>query len=510
VIHVPAPGDVIADKYRLDRQIGKGSAGIVFEATHEIIGRRVAVKWLYPQLAQNATVATRFLQEARAANAVDHPNVVEIYDAGKFEDSLYLVLELLVGEPFSAYLERGAPSTVDLVRTLIPALRGVSAAHERGVVHRDLKPDNIFICRPRRGRSGGAKVLDFGISKLRTADAVGKLTGAGTFLGSPYYMAPEQIADSSTVDARADVYSAGVMLYEGLAGCLPFEGNTLPELFFKITNEKPRPPSVLNIDVSNELEAVVLRAMAPNPDERYPSMRALGEALEPFADGVVFETLDDGLDEVLGVGLQSQARPLPPVGSRTDQEVEELQSATTQISAELDDELRDSGAPMPGDRTERHTSMDLTPPPGSLEPVTGDALADRTAAEMPPASALPQPPPPPPPASRAMAAIRGEAPRDLEASPTKPIISTVGLEQRDGSQTTDPDVGQVPRRPNISTARTVELDRPESFANYVPPPARSQTPEPLSKSKHGINWVVVIGACVVISVATAVAVAYLR
>jgi len=493
VIHVPAPGDVIADKYRLDRQIGKGSAGIVFEATHEIIGRRVAVKWLYPQLAQNATVATRFLQEARAANAVDHPNVVEIYDAGKWDDSLYLVLELLVGEPFSAYLERGAPSTIDLVRTLIPALRGVAAAHDRGVVHRDLKPDNIFICRPRRGRSGGAKVLDFGISKLRSPGAVGKLTGAGTFLGSPYYMAPEQITDSSTVDARADVYSAGVMLYEGLAGCLPFEGNTLPELFFKITNEKPRPPSALNIDVSNNLEAVVLKAMAPNPDDRYPSMRALGEALEPFADGVVFETLDDGLDEVLGVGRESQVRPDPPVGARTDQEVEELQSAATQISAELDDELRDSGAPIAGDRTERHTSMDLTPPPGSLEPV---------GAEIPPA--------PPPPASGAMAAIRGEAHPDLEASPTNPSISSVGLEPQDGVQTTNPDIGQVPARANISTAQTVELDRPESFANYVPPPAQPRAPQPLSKGNHKINWIVVIGACVLIAAVTTVAVAFLR
>jgi len=505
VSDVPSTGEVIADRYRLERLIGKGAAGVVFEATHEIIGKRVALKWLYPQLAANATVAKRFLREARAANTVDHPNVVEIYDAGKHEDSLYLVLELLRGEPLSTYLDRGAPNPTDLVQTIMPALRGVFAAHERGVVHRDLKPDNIFLCLPRRGRAGGAKVLDFGISKLRDPDAMGKLTGAGTFLGSPYYMAPEQIADSSTVDERADVYSVGVMLYEGLTKRLPFEGDSLPELFFRITNKEPTKPSLINITVTPGLEAVVLKAMAVNPDDRYESIRALGIALEPHAGGVVFETLDDAIDEVLG-----QASPIrhskgePDVRVRTFQEVEEIQSAATQVSAELSAELRDSTEPMEGEATQRRTEMDLTPPPGSLAPVEARDT-NPSPGDTDPKRGLPATPPP---ASRAMAALRGDAPPDLEALATKPLILPDEVEGAplagDGQVTTDP-TDAPPQRPDqIQNARTVELSRP-NWDDYTAPPSAIERPR-----QARVNWIAVAAASILIAIITATLVAFMR
>ncbi len=502
---VPEPGEVIAEKYRLERQLGKGAAGVVFEATHELIGKRVALKWLYPQLAENPTVASRFLREARAANAVDHPNVVEIYDAGRYEESLYLVLELLRGESLREYLDRGAPSPKDLVQTLMPALRGVFAAHERGVVHRDLKPDNIFLCLPRRGRAGGAKVLDFGISKLRDPDATGKLTGAGTFLGSPYYMAPEQIADSSTVDQRADVYSVGVMLYEGLTRELPFDGDSLPDLFFKITNTDPRPPTVINIDVPEKLEEVVLKAMAPNPDDRYPSIRTLGLALEPFAGGVVFETLDDAIDEVLGQGSRRHRQPSES-GRRREayDDVDEIQSAPTQVSVELSEELG-SSEPMEGERTMRRTAMDLTPPPGALEPVS---ISER---DTNPTSDGGRRPPP----SRAMAALRGEAPQDLEASPTKPLIlpeevdgspgGDAGTTLEDAIGTTDKRTTPPAREDKIETARTVEMNRPNwselSYPQAAIPPTRPQSK---------VNWLAVAGASILIAIITATLVAIMR
>jgi serine/threonine-protein kinase len=509
VSDVPEPGEVIADKYRLERQLGKGAAGVVFEATHELIGKRVAVKWLYPQLAQNPTVASRFLREARAANTVDHPNVVEIYDAGRHDESLYLVLELLRGESFRDYLDRGAPSTKDLVQTLMPALRGVFAAHERGVVHRDLKPDNVFLCLPRRGRAGGAKVLDFGISKLRDPDATGKLTGAGTFLGSPYYMAPEQIADSSTVDQRADVYSVGVMLYEGLTRELPFDGDSLPDLFFKITNTDPRPPSVINIDVPEGLEEVVLKAMAPNPDDRYDSIRALGLALEPFAGGVVFETLDDAIDEVLGQGSRRHRQGSESgLNSRTHQDMAEIQSAPTQVSAEPSEELGASSGPMPGERMERRTAMDLTPPPGALQPVS-ERDTNPTEETSPRAKALPAEPPPP---SRAMAAIRGQAPQDLEASPTKPLIlpdEIDGAPNRvaatlDDDASTDSTVSPPQQEGKIETARTVEMNRP-NWEEFTAPPQAIERPR-----QARVNWVAVAGASILIAIITATLVAFMR
>jgi serine/threonine-protein kinase len=507
VSDVPEPGEVIADKYRLERQLGKGAAGVVFEATHELIGKRVAVKWLYPQLAQNPTVASRFLREARAANTVDHPNVVEIYDAGRHDESLYLVLELLRGESFRDYLDRGASSPKDLVQTLMPALRGVFAAHERGVVHRDLKPDNVFLCLPRRGRAGGAKVLDFGISKLRDPDATGKLTGAGTFLGSPYYMAPEQIADSSTVDQRADVYSVGVMLYEGLTGELPFDGDSLPDLFFKITNTEPRPPSVINIDVPEGLEAVVLKAMAPNPDDRFESIRALGLALEPFAGGVVFETLDDAIDEVLGQGRRHRQASEPGQKSRTYREMGEIESAPTQVSAELSDELGANAGPMEGERTQRRTAMDLTPPPGALQPVS-ERDTNPTDDTSPQAKALAAETPPP---SRAMAAIRGQAPPDLEASPTKPLIlpdEVDGAPNRVAAHmdeaSTDSTVSPPEQEGKIETARTVEMNRP-NWDEYTAPPQAIERPR-----QARVNWIAVAGASILIAIITAALVAFMR
>lgn len=285
---MPEPGQVIADRYRLGTILGTGAAGVVYEARHELIGRKVALKWLYPHFAANEVVAARFLREARAACTVDHPNVVEVYDAGRDRDSLFLVMERLYGEPLSDFLERGVARPQELVATLIPALRGVAAAHRKGVIHRDLKPDNIYLARARPGRPGGAKVLDFGISKLRNPQTNLQLTTVGSFIGSPYYMAPEQLADSSTVDARADIYSLGVMLYEGLTGSLPYESESLAEIFVMINKGDARPLDDFRNDVPTKLSQVIRRAMDPEASNRFDSIEAFAVALEPFSDGLLF------------------------------------------------------------------------------------------------------------------------------------------------------------------------------------------------------------------------------
>ncbi|MDQ3033799.1 MAG: serine/threonine protein kinase [Myxococcota bacterium] len=298
---LPVPGDRVGGRYRIEQVLGSGATGVVYEAAHELTGKIVAIKWLRPDLASSEALTARFLREARAAAAIDHPNVVAVFDAGRERGSLYLVMERLRGEPLSSFLERGPHPHEVVISTLMPALRGVVAAHEHGIVHRDLKPDNVFLVEPRRGWAGGAKVLDFGISKLKQPVDGRELTHAGVFLGSPLYMAPEQIVEPSKVDARSDVYSIGVMLYEGLAGRVPFEADSVHELFRKVMVGMPPPLRDARPTIPFELEAIVLRALARDRAARPASVEELVRALAPFCGDDVELELD-----------RDSMRPTPP------------------------------------------------------------------------------------------------------------------------------------------------------------------------------------------------------
>ena len=294
---IPTEGERIGDRYLVERVLGQGAAGIVYAATHEYTGRQVAIKWVHVHVANDATNAQRFLREARAAASVQHPNVVEILDAGRHRDTYYLVMERLEGELLSGALARKNLGVPAVARIFLTMMRGVAAAHDLGIVHRDLKPENIFLCPPGRGRPGGAKVLDFGISKLKrtTADG-GELTAAGVFIGSPYYMAPEQIVDSRSVDPRADVYSIGVMLYEALTHRVPFDAESLSALFMKVVSEKPPAVEDLRPDLPAALCDVVARAMSSDLKGRFATVREMAESLEPFAQGLRFDPGGDAFD----------------------------------------------------------------------------------------------------------------------------------------------------------------------------------------------------------------------
>lgn len=292
---VPQTGEKIGRRYELRRRLGSGATGVVFEAVHTVIGKRVALKWLYRQLAKNRTTAQRFLNEARAACRIDHPNVIDVFDAGRDGDSLFLVMEVLRGEPLSSRIHRGFEQPHDLVELVLPALEGVGAAHQVGIVHRDLKPENIFLCGPTRGRPSQVKVLDFGVSKLRKAGSSSsgeQLTRAGAYVGSPFYTAPEQITNCNEVDGRADVYSFGVILYEALTGGqLPHEADTLADLFQKIRHGKPRWIGEYRNDLPEALELVVHRAIEADPAARYPTVEALAGALMPFSKAAPIPTV---------------------------------------------------------------------------------------------------------------------------------------------------------------------------------------------------------------------------
>lgn len=279
---LPAVGDVVAGRYKIERQLGAGGMGAVFAATNTVTGKRVALKWMLPTASRNEELSERFVREAKAAARITHPNIVDIYDVGTDGDSQFLVMELLTGEPLSERLQRKRFDPTELVQTLLPALRGLAAAHRAGVIHRDLKPDNIFLCEDPDGGPPRPRVLDFGISKL-ASDTVNALTQTGMIMGTPFYMAPEQIHGAKDADARSDIYATGVIMYEMLTGSVPFQAQTFPALLYAIVHDRPTPVGTLAPRVPVALIQIVERAMARKADERFDSMESLIAELEAYA-----------------------------------------------------------------------------------------------------------------------------------------------------------------------------------------------------------------------------------
>jgi serine/threonine protein kinase len=306
---MPEPGGLIGGKYRVERLIACGGMGAVYEATHKVSGKRVAVKWMLPTLGQIKGARERFIREACATARIAHPNVVDIYDVGSESGSVYLVMEYLRGETLAQRMARGALSVHEAIALLLPALRGVAAAHAHAVIHRDLKPDNIFLCCNEEGEELEPKVLDFGISKI-TTDEVRDLaiTHSGAVLGTPYYMSPEQVRGAREVDARTDVYAFGVMLFEALTGQWPFDAETYNELIVKIATEPTPRASDRNPDLHPEIVAVIERAMAREPEARFPNIESLALALEPFAGGVRFRVTRASVDSSLSAGDFTSSR----------------------------------------------------------------------------------------------------------------------------------------------------------------------------------------------------------
>lgn len=317
----PSPGDTIDERYVIERVIGRGASGVVYEATHRLIGKRLAIKCLHPQMASSPVAVQRLFREARISAALRHPNVIEVFDAGRDGDLYYLTMELLDGVPLSDHLERELRPVEEIAGIFLAIMDGVAAVHGAGVVHRDLKPDNVFMS---RGEDGALapKVLDFGVSKLYEPGRA-QITTLGMTMGTPYYMAPEQMSDSRAVDVRADVYSLGVMLYEALSGKVPYDGDSLLEIFTRAHEGRPVPLRELRPDVPASLEALIARAMCPERDARFADVRSMREALAavPF-DG------SDAAQDWLDV---SEPWMLDPSGGPTG--VRPLEAAPTQVSA---------------------------------------------------------------------------------------------------------------------------------------------------------------------------------
>jgi serine/threonine protein kinase len=286
---LPQPGEIIADKYLVTGLIGRGGMGAVYVVEHRVTGKRLAVKCLLPEHSEHPDLVERFLREAQAAGRIEHRYVVDVFDVGRDGELLYIVMELLDGKQLGEILRDTTLPIEDVLVILVRAMEGVAAAHAEGIVHRDLKPENILVCTGTSGRLDDPRVLDFGISKLEE-DARRPLTRSGVMMGTPFYMSFEQISSKRDLDQRVDVYAMGVILYEALCGRVPYSAESVGALAVQMMSGPPTPLAELRPDLSPDLVAVVMRAIALDRDDRYPTMRALIEALTPFVDNDLSRT----------------------------------------------------------------------------------------------------------------------------------------------------------------------------------------------------------------------------
>ena len=287
-------------RYVIKRKLGSGGMADVYLAEDQELGRRVALKLLNDRHAADEQFVERFRREAQSAAGLNHPNIVSIFDRGRAEGTYYIAMEYLDGRTLKELLVRNGPTpipiAIDYARQILGAL---SFAHRNGIIHRDIKPHNIVV-----GGDGRLKVTDFGIAR----SGASQMTEAGSIVGTAQYLSPEQ-ARGAPVDPRSDLYSLGIVLYEMLTGSVPFTGDTPVEIAMKHLSQIPEPPSQLRADVPHDLDAVVMRALAKEPDQRYGSAEEMDADLARIARGVaVAPETEDAMTQVLsGVGASAAA-----------------------------------------------------------------------------------------------------------------------------------------------------------------------------------------------------------
>jgi len=278
---MPVPGDVIADKYRIDAVLGRGGMSVVYRATHLALEQQVAIKVLSAEAVLLPEYVVRLKREARAVSRIRSEHVARVHDIGELPGGgvPYLVMECLDGSDLAAVLVRRGPLPVQLaVECVMQACEALAEAHALGIIHRDLKPANLFLGEAVDG-STCVKVLDFGISRMSRRHGLSSLTDPGTVLGTPSYMAPEQMEGSEAVDARSDIWALGTILYELLVGKPPYSGDSLPQIFVKIMRSPTPRPSAMRVGVRSGLDEIVERCLEVDPADRFQTVAELAWAL---------------------------------------------------------------------------------------------------------------------------------------------------------------------------------------------------------------------------------------
>ncbi len=277
----PLVGTTIQDRYLIEKKLGQGGMGAVYLAEHVLIHKKVAIKCLHAGLASNADVVRRFHNEALAATAIGHPNIVDVTDMGRFDDgTFFMALEYLPGRDWQDDLDQTGPQELDRVAHIgMQICDALEAASSKGIVHRDLKPENIFLIE-RHGDRDFVKVLDFGISKFH--DGVGGGTRTGEIMGTPYYMAPEQVRGDKNISHIADIYALGVIFYQALSGEVPFNAETLPSLIMKIAMEEAPELASVRPDIPEPINLLVKAMLAKTPHERPQTFDAVAQVLSEY------------------------------------------------------------------------------------------------------------------------------------------------------------------------------------------------------------------------------------
>ena len=294
-------GQVVLGTYELVDVLGQGGMSVVYKARHKLTEQEVALKILPPELAAHSQVKSRFLEEAKALAALDHPNIVHLYNFGQENSSFVLAMQFVQGKTWERMIVEGERlGWADTCRIAIDVLKALEYAHGRGVIHRDMKPSNVLV----RADDGSATVMDFGIAKMTTST---RLTATGQTMGTVRYMSPEQVRGQE-VDARTDLYSLGATMYESLVGDTPFDGNTHFEIMTKHLSEAPKPPSARGVEMPREVEDAIMRSLAKRAADRFESARDLRKLLEgALREGDLGTTDTQRLS-----GMALRGRPAPP------------------------------------------------------------------------------------------------------------------------------------------------------------------------------------------------------
>lgn len=316
------PGEVLAGKYRIEQVLGQGGMGVIVQATHLQLDERVAIKFLLPQALENEEAVMRFAREARAAVKIKSEHVARVTDVGTLATGCpYMVMEYLSGSDLSQLIQDRGPLPIEeAVDYILQASEALAEAHALGIVHRDLKPANLFHTRRADG-SSCIKVLDFGISKVTGLSGSGAdlgMTRTTAVMGSPLYMSPEQMASSRDVDARTDIWSLGIILYELLTGRAPFLADTMPQLCAMILQQTAPPLRNVRPDAPEGLQAVLARCLEKEPARRYGNIAELASALSPFASRLGKNSVERISRVMSAAGISSRhVEVQPPLGVRT-------------------------------------------------------------------------------------------------------------------------------------------------------------------------------------------------